>query len=372
MRELIVSKDLVPISLKAISKTKTTADLEHSNMGSKGKQKDGSSISESEYVKDTINGMLASQSSNNASGSIRTTTAPGKATQYELIHKMFTDSKLVQINGQHITDIPKGILRDYLQAEFVRMDEQFKHLSTNEDLDVYYHTNDKGDIFDEKGKLVGNAFKSQLFPGLDFNNFDKNIDLFYKEGQPVSLYNDNGSINLENLEIYEQKILDYIDKTIVEKIQQLEQDLLKYNIIEKSGENTYSNKGIDTRVWLKYSQNTQTISSENLSKLLGDIFLNGTINHIEYSKVFAGDVAYYKNPVDYIKRIGATYSDGVYEYLSEINKDFKVAENKVEAFWSEIKSKCEKQIEMAGHDIEINETIIKLAEAKLNGSEKKE
>jgi hypothetical protein len=40
MRELIVSKDLVPVSLKAISKTKVTADLELSNMGAKGKQKE--------------------------------------------------------------------------------------------------------------------------------------------------------------------------------------------------------------------------------------------------------------------------------------------------------------------------------------------
>jgi len=40
MRELIVSKDLVPVSLKAISKTKATADLELSNMGAKGKQKE--------------------------------------------------------------------------------------------------------------------------------------------------------------------------------------------------------------------------------------------------------------------------------------------------------------------------------------------
>jgi hypothetical protein len=40
MRELIVSKDLVPVSLKAISKTKSTADLELSNMGAKGKQKE--------------------------------------------------------------------------------------------------------------------------------------------------------------------------------------------------------------------------------------------------------------------------------------------------------------------------------------------
>jgi len=39
MRELIQSKDLVPVSLKAISKTKTKADLELSNMG-KGKAKE--------------------------------------------------------------------------------------------------------------------------------------------------------------------------------------------------------------------------------------------------------------------------------------------------------------------------------------------
>jgi hypothetical protein len=39
MRELINSKDLVPVSLKAISKTKQKADLELSNMGKTGKQK---------------------------------------------------------------------------------------------------------------------------------------------------------------------------------------------------------------------------------------------------------------------------------------------------------------------------------------------
>jgi hypothetical protein len=39
MRELIQSKDLLPVSLKAISKTKQKADLELSNMGKAGKQK---------------------------------------------------------------------------------------------------------------------------------------------------------------------------------------------------------------------------------------------------------------------------------------------------------------------------------------------
>lgn len=40
MRELIKSKDLVPVSLKAIAKNKLTADLELSNMGTAGKQKE--------------------------------------------------------------------------------------------------------------------------------------------------------------------------------------------------------------------------------------------------------------------------------------------------------------------------------------------
>lgn len=40
MRELIASKDLVPVSLKAISKTKKKADLELSNMGKKKDQKE--------------------------------------------------------------------------------------------------------------------------------------------------------------------------------------------------------------------------------------------------------------------------------------------------------------------------------------------
>lgn len=40
MRELILSKDLVPVSLKAISKTKKIADLELSNMGKKADQKE--------------------------------------------------------------------------------------------------------------------------------------------------------------------------------------------------------------------------------------------------------------------------------------------------------------------------------------------
>ena len=43
----------------------------------------------------------------------------------------------------------------------------------------------------------------------------------------------------------------------------------------------------------------------------------------------------------------------------------KVAENKVEAFWTEMKTKVEKDIEMNEHNIEIGKHILKLAEQRL-------
>ena len=49
------------------------------------------------------------------------------------------------------------------------------------------------------------------------------------------------------------------------------------------------------------------------------------MSHVEYSKMFAGDVAYYKNEVDYKKRVPATYTDGMYQRLNNDNREYNVA-----------------------------------------------
>lgn len=41
--------------------------------------------------------------------------------------------------------------------------------------------------------------------------------------------------------------------------------------------------------------------------------------------MFSGDVAYYKNAVDYKKRVPATYTDGLYQRLNDDNKEYNVA-----------------------------------------------
>jgi len=50
---------------------------------------------------------------------------------------------------------------------------------------------------------------------------------------------------------------------------------------------------------------------ENIVALAGDYFMNGMISAVEYGKLFSGDPAYYKNLSDMIKRVPATYTDGL-------------------------------------------------------------
>jgi len=56
-----------------------------------------------------------------------------------------------------------------------------------------------------------------------------------------------------------------------------------------------------------------------------DFMVNGLIQNIEYSKMFTGDVAFYKNMIDYKKRVPATYTDGLQLRVNEWNETFKIA-----------------------------------------------
>ncbi len=84
------------------------------------------------------------------------------------------------------------------------------------------------------------------------------------------------------------------------------------------------NKGIDSSIWSSYDSRFRPL------KVASDIFINGLISQIEYSKMFSGDVAYYKNADDYKKRIPATYTDGLQLYTQSY--DNPVDQNKENYF----------------------------------------
>lgn len=329
----------------------------------KSKQKTNKDISKNEYIQDTVNGLLSSKiDPKNPITHTRTTTAPGKATQYNLQHDMFIKSGFEILGGvKDVSSTAEMLYDKYLMAEFNRMNEQAVRVANNDGLKVYYHTDRNFKTHNSDGKLTGSAFKSQLFPSLSFDNID---NIFKPDNTRPSLYNKDGSIIMDSLPYYKSDIISFIEDKVLEHAETLKKDLIKYNIIERSGDNSYINKGIDSRIIKSYTKGTFEINEDTLFSMVGDIWLNGLVNHVEYSKLFAGDIAYYKDSVDYIKRIGATYTDGTYEFLSDINKDFKVgvteAVNYVEPYLEELKEVIKSDTNL----VEEWESLINAADAQ--------
>lgn len=296
----------------------TYSDKTNSEARSKNDVLGPNEISKSQYVKMVVNGLLNSRNGEkNAMTEFRTTTPAGKSSQFDMIHDYFANSGVISRNGT-ITQAESSVkmIEKLYLAELSRMREAYEYLSDpNNPPKMYYHVDAKGNVKN------GNAFKSQLFPELGANNFHDTILPVTIGGVSYPLFED-GRINIQNYNYYQTMIGDYIFRAVKENIAKTVQELEHYAIIEKQ-DTKYKNKGIDSRVWKSYAGEHSTISQDALNIMAGDIFLNGLINHVEYSKLFAGDVAYYKNPVDYIKRIGATYTDGTYMYTVNDTGTFK-------------------------------------------------
>lgn len=273
-------------------------------------QKDGKQISKSEYFADTINKLLYSIKKEGNPTISRTVTAPGKSTQYELQHDYFFKSGIF-IRNDEVVIPPKNIklIREYVNSEFERMHEAFKTIQDDKQLTSYYHT-DKGFNVYKDGKLVGNAFKFQILPELN------SLDLF----------NDDGSLNQYKVTLNSEKIDEIIENSIKSKLDVYLQKMIDENVIEQSSEKLFNNKAIDFNIWSKYKGlDNKVMYKSQMYGMVGDIFMNGLINQIEYSKLFSGDVAYYKDSVDYIKRIGETYMDGIRPYINDDNKEITIA-----------------------------------------------
>jgi hypothetical protein len=172
-------------------------------------------------------------------------------------------------------------------------------------LRVYYHLG------------AGHAFKSQLFPSLSFDKITdtlKNSNLDFK-----NIYDENGNAYLSTLKNskFESDIKSYIANELSNGIQETLDNLIKNKIFEETSEGIV-NKELDNKIWSSYGSN-------NALKASADFFINSLMSHVEYSKMFAGDVAYYKNAGDYKKRVPATYTDGLYQRLNNDNKNYTIA-----------------------------------------------
>lgn len=194
----------------------------------------------------------------------------------------------VDENGQvFIPDTVLNIFVKYFEDEYNRMKRVKRENAEFDDSKkiVHYHA---------KGDELGNGSRSQLFPDFSFDS--KNPDyvelrdaLYSSDGTP---HTDDKLTGLGDSQI--KLLKEAIEKDLQRKVQETMEELESIDNINKDLTKFYDMGAFDGKV-----------------ALAGDYLVNGLVSTIEYGKVFSGDPAFYKNVNDLIKRVPATYTDGL-------------------------------------------------------------
>lgn len=349
-----------------------------------GDTKEDSAIQEmsfTDYLRSDFNKVVMSKF-------FRSVTQADKSSNFQM---SLGDYRLKLFNGlnkngnlYNVSEEAVNIFEKYVESEVSRMVEANRLIQSMNDavargndidlskLKIHYHfsagsleysRNEEGKITSFKINKLGNAFKSQILPELDYK---KGNPLTYKGTNPRKLriaqleqdirhrlYDENGFVNdslvnedtskqyvtfngLQSLDMNNQidynlrsLIREYIRMTLSDRTQRTYDTLVKNGIINVNEAGVTTNVGIDDNFLksykedYRYGDNTSTMILA--ASLATDYTVRSLINNIEYSKLFTGDMAYYKNMVDYKKRVPATYTDGLTMYLKPGDETFNIA-----------------------------------------------
>ena len=265
--------------------------------------KNNGELSKTDANVDNINRVLAYVKGQQSL--FNTPTPADKSTAYLLSHGYFLNTNINQIIDKKAV-LPSKVIQvfyDYFSSEYTRMIKAVETINDpNAKKYVHYHHNKFGETH-KKGKLIGNAFKSQIFEGLSFENI-KNVLPEIAD----KIYQDDGRPALKTIDSYETQIKDYIHNILKEGIADKVSFLTNESIItpNKETKGGYDSNGIDGAIMKAYEAYDYPVMNA-----VSDYYINGLISNVEYSKMFSGDPAYYKNMVDYAKRIPSTYTDGL-------------------------------------------------------------
>lgn len=279
---------------------------------------DNKSLSYTDSLNDYIHKLLASRKGGKVYH--KTALAADKATEYQIF---FGDNEIFNLYGNTRTEDKKTTLDDrivdifynYFKSEYERMAYEHSVIEKGENLLPNYHLGNK------------NALQSQLFPSLSVT-FKDGIAII--PNLPVTLYDKNGKPIYEDLDAVKEHILPLIKQSIVKGIESTYNELFENDIFILDIEGNRINNTLDNSIY-EYYVNKSGINNREHGKsnaplrIAGDIFINSTISQVEYSKMFTGDVAYYKNITDYKKRVPSTYTDGLYMRLGKGEQHFNVS-----------------------------------------------
>ena len=180
------------------------------------------------------------------------------------------------------------LLEGYFLDEYNRMRRvarENESLPDNEKI-VHYH-----------GK-EGNGLKSQIFPELSHESkaeeyAELRSALYNSDGTPMG---DLNSVVFTSAQ--KTAIRSAIQDTATQRIKETRETIDQLD-------------NVNSAIYKSYNTDGKKSKPQVNTAIAADYFVNGLISTVEYGKMFSGDPAYYKNPSDLIKRIPATYTDGL-------------------------------------------------------------
>lgn len=233
-----------------------------------------------------------------------------------------------------------NVLADNFISEYLRAKNAYQiALNTKDTSDMVVHYDLKNidgeyTAVNADGIPVGNSIQTQSLPELspykftdrkfadiDFLINDSNSALkkllYAYDGNKVDFLLTDFDIDIDGVNVKQllrEYLADKVDNRIKEAIKKIENT----NIVNKNKDGVYINLKLDSRLWKSYAdkyslmEDKAQASANALYELVADYTLNGMVSNIGYNKLFAGDIAYYSDVVDYNKRIPGTYTDGKY------------------------------------------------------------
>lgn len=250
-----------------------------------------------------------------------TSQAADKSTRHEITIDYFVEDTVKSTTGGKLTFSDKilNIFVNYFTDEVNRMREAFVELNTldESDLKVHYHLDGKGNRLNSDGLLAGNAFQSQIFPEFsptkEFIKSDFNIDnAFYDPITGEPLFVSTRGLSESQISAIKERINTILHDRIVTNYRELLEIGLVVPKLNEMGQKRLIVKAVDQKILAGYrSEYEVDLTASAVMNLISDFTLNSAIANVEYTKLFTGDPAYYKNMVDFFKRVPATYTDGL-------------------------------------------------------------
>lgn len=204
----------------------------------------------------------------------------------------------------------KNYIKDELSTMEVAYNQVFEEdtkLPKNKQI-LFYHYDKNDNERDSNGAPAGNAFKHYLFPELTFGSewlAENNIILYTSQGKPLPL----AKIDLNDPRI-EALIKTSFENRVKDQIEQAKEYGIIKEVKEKTGSSILKNEHLDATMLAESDMYKNVPDSLKVGRVMSDYVYNGIIANVESTKLFIGNVAFYKSIEDFPKRSNL-YSTGI-------------------------------------------------------------